>query len=76
MIAYDLPYHGKSLPPLLDRWWEQPYKPSGKYLMHRVVAIADALSLEQPISWDVRSAGSWRSILPRCTAAVSRLLYR
>ena len=48
MIAYDLPYHGKSLPPIGVRWWEQPYKPTRDYLMNWVVAIADSLALERP----------------------------
>lgn len=48
MIAYDLPYHGKSLPPIGVRWWEQPYKPTRDQLMNWVVGIADALDLDQP----------------------------
>jgi pimeloyl-ACP methyl ester carboxylesterase len=48
MYAYDLPYHGKSLPPLGVRWWEQPYKPTRDYLMNWVVGLADHLGLEQP----------------------------
>ena len=48
MIAYDLPYHGKSLPPFGVRWWQQPYKPTREGLMNWVVAIADVLDLEQP----------------------------
>jgi hypothetical protein len=27
MYAYDLPYHGKSLPPIGVRWWEETYRP-------------------------------------------------
>jgi pimeloyl-ACP methyl ester carboxylesterase len=48
MYAYDLPYHGKSLPPVGVRWWEQHYKPTGEELMNWVVAIADHLKLDQP----------------------------
>lgn len=48
MYAYDLPYHGKSLPPEGVRWWEQPYLPTQEYLMNWVVALADELGLEQP----------------------------
>ena len=48
MYAYDLPYHGKSLPPIGVRWWEQPYLPNRDYLMNWVVAIADHLALEAP----------------------------
>ena len=48
MIAYDLPYHGKSLPPIGVRWWQQPYKTTRKELMNWVVALADYLKLDQP----------------------------
>jgi pimeloyl-ACP methyl ester carboxylesterase len=48
MYAYDLPYHGKSLPPLGVRWWEQPYSPTRDYLMNWVVGIADHLQLDKP----------------------------
>lgn len=48
MYAYDLPYHGKSLPPLGTRWWEQPYKPTREYLMNWVLSIADHLKLDRP----------------------------
>jgi pimeloyl-ACP methyl ester carboxylesterase len=49
MIAYDLPYHGRSLPPLGVRWWEQPYQPTKASLMKWVVAISDAIDLDRPI---------------------------
>ncbi|KAH0837656.1 alpha/beta hydrolase fold-1 catalytic domain-containing protein [Fonsecaea pedrosoi] len=48
IIAYDLPYHGRSLPPSGDRWWEKIYSPDLEYLMNWVVAFSDALELEQP----------------------------
>ena len=48
MYAYDLPFHGKSLPPTGVRWWEQAYLPGREYLENWVVAIADALKLDQP----------------------------
>jgi len=49
MIAYDLPYHGRSLPPSGKAWWENAYAPTQKQLMDFVVAIADALSLDRPV---------------------------
>jgi pimeloyl-ACP methyl ester carboxylesterase len=48
MYAYDLPYHGKSLPPIGARWWEQAYLPGVDWLMGWAVAIADHLQLDQP----------------------------
>lgn len=50
MIAYDLPYHGKSLPPADGYpWWETEYAVSKTDLMDRVVAISDAVGLDRPI---------------------------
>jgi pimeloyl-ACP methyl ester carboxylesterase len=49
MIAYDLPYHGRSLPPTGTAWWEDIYAVTQKQLMDYVVAIADALKLDRPI---------------------------
>jgi pimeloyl-ACP methyl ester carboxylesterase len=48
MISYDLPYHGKSLPPATDRWWEQAYRPTRDSIMNWVVGLADTLGLKQP----------------------------
>ncbi|MHA7273734.1 alpha/beta fold hydrolase [Arthrobacter sp. TMT4-20] len=48
MYAYDLPYHGRSLPPFGVRWWEEPYKPTQQSLMEWVVAIKNAIGLDQP----------------------------
>lgn len=48
MYAYDLPYHGRSLPPEGVRWWEQAYLPDRDQLMNWIVGLADTLELEQP----------------------------
>lgn len=48
LIAYDLPYHGRSMPPSDARWWEKKYDPDVQYLMSWIVGLADALSLDQP----------------------------
>lgn len=49
MIAWDLPRHGKSLPPIGSRWWEQDYRPTKTEMLDWNVAIADALGLDSPI---------------------------
>jgi pimeloyl-ACP methyl ester carboxylesterase len=49
MVAYDLPYHGKSLPPTSQRWWEQEYILTRSGLMDTVLAISDALDLDRPV---------------------------
>lgn len=48
LIAYDLPYHGKSLPPVGPRWWEQEYQLQGSFLRQVPLALAAALDLERP----------------------------
>ena len=49
LIAYDLPFHGKSIPPVGPRWWEQEYRLEGELLRQVPVRLAAALELEQPV---------------------------
>jgi pimeloyl-ACP methyl ester carboxylesterase len=49
LIAYDLPYHGKSLPPTGKAWWADEYKLSTEFLMSVPVALAGALELDRPV---------------------------
>jgi pimeloyl-ACP methyl ester carboxylesterase len=49
MIAYDLPYHGRSLPPTGMRWWEQEYRLTRAFLMDTVLAFSRALGLDRPV---------------------------
>src|SRR5213078_3917996 len=46
LIAFDLPFHGKSLPPTGPRWWEREYKLTGSFLRSVPVSLARALGLE------------------------------
>jgi pimeloyl-ACP methyl ester carboxylesterase len=48
MVAYDLPYHGKSLPPTADAWWTREYRLTRSYLMQVPLALSAALGLERP----------------------------
>lgn len=48
LIAYDLPFHGKSIPPVGRRWWEEPYRLTGGFLRQVPVALAAALALDRP----------------------------
>lgn len=48
-IAYDLPYHGKSLPPYGHPWWAQEYNMTRARMMAFTNAICDALELDQPV---------------------------
>ncbi len=49
LIAYDLPFHGKSIPPVDQRWWEEEYKLEGALLRQVPVAVAKALGLVEPV---------------------------
>lgn len=49
MIAYDLPFHGKSLPPEQQVWWDKPYQLTQDFLMSVPLALAQALQCERPV---------------------------
>lgn len=49
LIAYDLPFHGKSVPPVGRQWWTEQYKLEGSLLRSIPVTLADALDLEDPV---------------------------
>lgn len=49
LIAYDLPYHGKSVPPVEENWWEEQYLLKGDFLRSVPLAISAALQLERPV---------------------------
>jgi len=49
LVAYDLPYHGKSIPPVDQTWWEDEYKLEGEFLRQIPVGVARGLGLDQPV---------------------------
>ena len=49
LIAYDLPYHGKSLPPVSEEWWKREYKLTGEFVRSVPVALAKTLKLDRPL---------------------------
>ncbi|MDD3718153.1 MAG: alpha/beta hydrolase [Actinomycetota bacterium] len=49
MIAYDIPYHGKTLPRLDHEWWKEEYKLRRDFLTSFVVTLARELELERPV---------------------------
>ncbi|MGH7823297.1 MAG: alpha/beta fold hydrolase [Candidatus Binatia bacterium] len=49
MIAHDLPYHGKSLPPAGVEWWKREYRLTQDFFMKFVVALSRELGLERPV---------------------------
>jgi pimeloyl-ACP methyl ester carboxylesterase len=49
LIAYDLPYHGKSVPPVSREWWAERYELKGDFLRSVPVKLAEALGLDRPV---------------------------
>lgn len=57
IIAFDLPWHGKSLPP--NGWWQADYLLTAELYRATVLAVIDALELEQPIVIGCSMGGSF-----------------
>ncbi len=49
IVAYDLPFHGRSLPPEGVEWWTEPYALTTDLAVDLVLALMDALDIERPI---------------------------
>ena len=49
LIAYDLPYHGKSLPPVEKNWWQENYQLRGEFLRSIPIKLSECLDLDRPV---------------------------
>ena len=49
LIAYDLPYHAKSIPPVGVEWWTEEYRLTREFFMNVPVTLARELSLDRPV---------------------------
>jgi pimeloyl-ACP methyl ester carboxylesterase len=49
LIAYDLPFHGKSLPPVGPKWWAEEYRLTAEFLRAVPVTLARTLGLDRPV---------------------------
>lgn len=49
VIAWDLPFHGKSLPPIGDAHWEKPYNLTRDFFLKFITGFAAELSLHKPV---------------------------
>jgi len=56
VIAFDLPWHGKSLPP--DGWWQEEYLLTQERYIDTVMATIRTLELDKPIVVGCSMAGS------------------
>ena len=48
MYAVDIPWHGRTFPPVSTEWWEEPYTLTTDKYAGFVMAFADALDLDRP----------------------------
>jgi len=49
VVAPDLPYHGKSLPPESIEWWKEEYRLTKSFFIDFLVEFSRALGLEKPV---------------------------
>ena len=49
VIAYDLPYHGRSIPPEGRSWWAEKYALTRDFAMSVPVALSSVLDLDRPV---------------------------
>jgi pimeloyl-ACP methyl ester carboxylesterase len=49
LIAYDLPFHGKSVPPVERNWWEESYLLRGEFLRSVPLQLSRVLGLDKPV---------------------------
>jgi pimeloyl-ACP methyl ester carboxylesterase len=49
VVAADLPYHGKSLPPESEAWWSREYQLTRSFFIDFLVEFSHALGLDRPI---------------------------
>jgi len=68
VIAFDLPWHGKSSPP--EGWQDREYRLTSAAYVNCVLAVADALGLERPVCMGCSIGG--RIVLHLALAAPQR----
>jgi len=49
IYAFDMPWHGRSYPPLETRWWEEEYRLTTEFYAGFVMRFARTLGLDQPV---------------------------
>lgn len=65
LVAYDLPYHGKSLPPTGIEWWAQDYMPTKEWLFEFVEAFSAVVGLDRPVFMGCSLGGLMAPVLAR-----------
>lgn len=49
VYAFDMPWHGRTYPPLADRWWERDYELTTDFYAGFVMHFARTLGLDDPV---------------------------
>jgi pimeloyl-ACP methyl ester carboxylesterase len=49
VVAADLPFHGKTLPPESIEWWTREYRLTRSFFMDFLIALSHALGLDKPV---------------------------
>ena len=49
LIAYDLPFQGKSIPPVGPKWWTEEYKLTADFVRAMPIELSKALELDKPV---------------------------
>ena len=65
LVAYDLPYHGKSSPPTSIDWWAREYMPTKKWLFEFVEAFSAAVEVNRPVFMGCSLGGLMAPVLAR-----------
>ena len=72
VLAWDLPYHGKSLPPASERWWERPYRLTLAFFLEFIARFAAELGLERPVFMGCSMGGHVAVDLARVRSGLCR----
>ncbi|MFW5919857.1 MAG: alpha/beta fold hydrolase [Halanaeroarchaeum sp.] len=66
VYAFDMPWHGKSFPPLDSEWWTADYELTTDFYTSLVMQFIDALGLDRPavLGCSMGAPSSWNSRTP------------
>ena len=65
LIAYDLPFHGRSTPPARLQWWKHQYRPTKPWLFGFIDSLRGALDISRPVFMGCSIGGLMAPVLAR-----------
>ncbi|MFB6310028.1 MAG: alpha/beta fold hydrolase [Salinirussus sp.] len=57
MYAFDMPWHGRTFPPLEQEWWWSEYRLTTAFYVECILAFVDALDLDDPVAMGCSMGG-------------------